>query len=227
MSSTAIHPSWLSFIEPAFKEPYMQDLKLFLLEEKKNNVVVYPHSSLVFNALIKTPLTKIKVVILGQDPYHGFGQAHGLAFSVPKGIPFPPSLQNIFKELSRDLNIPFPRSGDLSPWAEQGVFLLNSTLTVREGQAGSHQNKGWEVFTDYIISLVNSQCENVVFMLWGKFAQDKISLIDTEKHFILKAPHPSPLSAYRGFIGCSHFSDANTFLKNKEIGAIDWDLSKF
>jgi uracil-DNA glycosylase len=227
MSSSAIHPSWLSFIEPAFKEKYMQDLKFFLLEEKKNNVVVFPPSSLVFNALIKTPLTNIKVVILGQDPYHGLAQAHGLAFSVPKGIPFPPSLQNIFKELSRDLNIPFPRSGDLTSWAEQGVLLLNATLTVREGNAGSHQNKGWEVFTDYIISLVNTHCRNVVFMLWGKYAQDKVSLIDTEKHYILKAPHPSPLSAYRGFIGCSHFSAANTYLKNKGIGEIDWDLSKF
>lgn len=225
MTTSAIHSSWLPFVEPVFKQKYMQDLKSFLLEEKKNNKVVLPPSSLVFNALNKSPLTNIKVVILGQDPYHGLGQAHGLSFSVPSGVQFPPSLQNIFKELSRDLNIPFPRSGDLSAWASQGVLLLNATLTVREGQAGSHQNKGWEVFTDYIISLVNTHCSYVVFMLWGKYAQDKVTLIDTEKHLILKAPHPSPLSAYRGFIGCSHFSLANSYLKSKGLSEIVWDLT--
>lgn len=224
MSQIRLHESWLTFLKPEFESEYMSNLKAFLKQEKEQGKIVYPAGNDIFNALNLTPLDKVKVLLLGQDPYHGPGQAHGLSFSVQEGIPFPPSLQNIFKELGNDLSIPYPRSGNLTKWAEQGVLLLNATLTVRQSEAGSHQKKGWEIFTDKIISLVSAQNEPIVFLLWGKYAQDKANLIDTNKHLILNAPHPSPLSSHRGFFGCKHFSQTNDFLKSKGKSPIDWSL---
>jgi uracil-DNA glycosylase len=191
---------------------------------RKKKHTIYPPGKYIFNAFNKTPFNDVKVIILGQDPYHGPGQAHGLSFSVPSGIKTPPSLVNIFKEISEDLNLPTPSHGNLESWAAQGVLLLNSTLTVRANLAGSHQRKGWENFTDAIIKRLSDRRENLVFLLWGRFSQNKSVLIDEKKHLILQAPHPSPLSAYTGFFGCRHFSKTNEFLLKKEKDAIDWTL---
>jgi uracil-DNA glycosylase len=222
--SIDLHPSWLSHLESEFGLEYMLKLRGFLLAEKQAGKVIYPASERIFNAFNATPLDKVKVVILGQDPYHGPGQAHGLCFSVQPGVPAPPSLQNIFKELKRDLNCDIPSHGNLQSWAEQGVLLLNATLTVEHGRAGSHQQRGWETFTDRAIQLVNRQREGVVFMLWGSYAQKKGALLDSARHLILKSSHPSPLSAYRGFLGCGHFSKANEYLQGRGQKPIDWCL---
>lgn len=218
-----IHESWLHILNDEFQAPYFADLKRFLVEEKKR-FTVYPQGKDIFNAFNKTPLPNVRVVILGQDPYHGRGQAHGLCFSVQDGIKPPPSLVNIFKELHTDIGITVPLHGNLGKWAEQGVFLLNATLTVRAANAGSHQGKGWEQFTDAVIKKISHEKANVVFMLWGKYAQDKAILVNRQKHLILIAPHPSPYSADRGFFGCKHFSKANEYLKTKGLGEIDWQL---
>jgi uracil-DNA glycosylase len=217
--------SWKKFLIEEFEKPYMTDLKKFLKNEKLTKKTVFPPGPLIFNALNTTDFEKVKVVILGQDPYHGPSQAHGLSFSVPQGVRKPPSLLNIFKELHDDLKIPIPEHGDLSSWAKQGVLLLNATLTVQASKAGSHQNKGWELFTDKIIHVLNDNKENLVFMLWGSFAQKKGQFIDRKKHLVLESVHPSPLSAYRGFLGCKHFSKANAYLKSKGIKPIDWSIS--
>lgn len=206
-----------------FQSDYFGTLKEFLVDEK-NKYTLYPPGNLIFNAFQRTPFDRVKVVILGQDPYHGKGQAHGLCFSVPQGIPKPPSLVNIFKELHSDLGIPIPEHGNLEKWADQGVLLINATLTVRDSQAGSHQKHGWETFTNRVIELVSQEKSGVVFLLWGRFAQAKESLIDSGKHLILKSAHPSPLSAYNGFFGCRHFSKTNDYLKKQEKNGIDWTL---
>lgn len=219
-----LHPGWLKHLIGEFEQPYMKQLKAFLLAEKQQGKVIYPPSKNIFNAFNSTPLDQVKVVILGQDPYHGPNQAHGLCFSVQPGVPAPPSLQNMFKELNRDLGIPIPPHGCLQSWADQGVLLLNATLTVEQGRAGSHQGKGWEIFTDKAIQLVNEQCQGVVFLLWGSYAQKKSAFIDSRTHLILKAPHPSPLSAHRGFIGCGHFSKTNQYLQQLKKSPIDWRL---
>lgn len=226
MSDNAInmHSSWLEKIQGEFAKDYMQSLREFLVAEKKQHRVIYPHSKHTFAAFDITPFDDIKVVILGQDPYHGPGQAHGLCFSVPESIPLPPSLVNIYKEIQSDLDITMSNRGLLVPWAKQGVFLLNSTLTVVARQAGSHQGKGWEAFTDKAIALLNEQREHLVFMLWGSYAQKKGAFIDLSKHLVLKAPHPSPLSAHRGFFGCKHFSKANAYLEQHGQTAIDWTI---
>jgi uracil-DNA glycosylase len=217
-----IEESWQMALYDEFSSDYFIHLKQFLKEEKQK-FKIYPPGSLIFSAFNLTPLTAVKVVIIGQDPYHGKGQAHGLCFSVPDGIQIPPSLANIYKELNNELGIPIPKSGNLESWARQGVLLLNATLTVRAGNAGSHQGKGWENFTDTVIKTVSDLRAGIVFLLWGKFAQDKQSLIDKEKHFILKAPHPSPFSANRGFFGCGHFSETNRILTNNGLSEIDWN----
>lgn len=217
-------PSWLAHLAPEFELPYMRQLKQFLLQQKQAGKVIYPESQQIFNAFNSTPLDNVKVVILGQDPYHGPNQAHGLCFSVQPGIPTPPSLQNIYKELASDLGLPIPQHGYLQSWANQGVFLLNATLTVEHAKAGAHQGQGWEQFTDRAIQVVNAQREGVVFLLWGSYAQKKGQLIDGRKHLILRAPHPSPLSAYRGFMGCGHFSKVNAYLTSKGQAPIDWRL---
>ncbi|MGH1460605.1 MAG: uracil-DNA glycosylase [Neptuniibacter sp.] len=219
-------PSWNAVLADQFEQPYMQALKSFLREQKGLKKVIYPHSDHWFHALEATPLDQVKVVILGQDPYHQSGQAHGLCFSVMPGVKIPPSLVNIYKELSSDLEVEAVEHGYLESWAKQGVLLLNSVLTVEDSNAGSHQGKGWEVFTDQVIKQVNDQCQNVVFMLWGSYAQKKGACIDTEKHLVLKAPHPSPLSAYRGFLGCRHFSQGNAYLEQHGNRAIQWQLPK-
>jgi uracil-DNA glycosylase len=218
-----IDESWFKQLEQEFASQYFADLKTFLLDEK-SKYQIYPQSIHIFNAFNQTPFNKVKVVILGQDPYHGAGQAHGLCFSVPDNVAFPPSLINIFKELKNDLNIPLPKSGNLEKWAKNGVLLLNATLTVRAHQAGSHQKKGWEKFTDSAISALSKNRENLVFLLWGNYAQAKQSLIDTQKHLVLKSVHPSPLSASGGFFGCRHFSKTNDFLLQQDIEPIDWEL---
>lgn len=219
-----IHPSWLVHLAPEFEQPYMQQLKAFLLAEKQSGSVIYPESKNIFNAFNSTPLDQVKVVILGQDPYHGPNQAHGLCFSVQQGVQVPPSLQNMFKELQRDIGFQHPGHGCLQSWANQGVLMLNATLTVQQAAAGSHQGRGWEQFTDKAIQLVNQQCAGVVFLLWGSYAQKKAAFIDQKKHLVLKAPHPSPLSAHRGFIGCGHFSHANQYLNSQGKSPIDWQL---
>ena len=213
--------SWKAHLAGEFEKPYFSLLTSFVRKEYQS-ATCYPPASLIFNAFNQCPFDKVKVVIIGQDPYHGYGQAHGLCFSVNDGVQFPPSLVNIFKEIERDLHIPFPQSGNLTRWANQGVFLLNATLSVREGQAGSHQNKGWEEFTDRVIKEISDKKNNVVFMLWGSYAQRKGAVIDTKRHLVLKAVHPSPLSAYRGFIGCGHFSQANQYLASKGLTPIQW-----
>lgn len=220
-----LHPSWLSHLAGEFEQSYMKELRAFLIAEKQQGKIIYPPAKNIFNAFNSTPLDEVKVVILGQDPYHGPNQAHGLCFSVQPGIPAPPSLQNMFKELNRDLGIPVPPHGCLQSWANQGVLLLNATLTVEQGRAGSHQGKGWEIFTDKAIQLVNEHCSEVVFLLWGSYAQKKAAFINGNNHLILKAPHPSPLSAHRGFIGCGHFSKANQFLTQHNKSPIEWRLS--
>ena len=218
-----IEASWKAILLDEFNKDYFKELKQFLRQEKQQHII-YPSGKEIFNAFNCTPFEKVKVVILGQDPYHGKGQAHGLSFSVPFGIKPPPSLKNIFKELKADLDIPIAESGNLTSWAKQGVLLLNTTLTVRAKQAGSHQNKGWENFTDAVISSLSENKEDLVFLLWGRFAQNKASLIDSKKHYILTAAHPSPFSAYGGFFGCKHFSKTNEILNKNGLETIDWRL---
>ncbi|MFH1121711.1 MAG: uracil-DNA glycosylase [Bacteroidota bacterium] len=218
-----IDPEWKEALKEEFHMPYFESLRNFLLEEKKH-YLIYPPGPKIFEAFNRTPFSKVKVVMLGQDPYHGTGQAHGLCFSVPAGVDYPPSLQNILKELESDLGIPFPGSGDLTPWADQGVLLLNATLTVRANQAGSHQGHGWEQFTDSVIRHLSDQQNGLVFMLWGNYARNKKSIIDARRHCILEAPHPSPLSVYRGFFGCRHFSSANQWLEDKGQIPVNWGL---
>lgn len=218
-----IEEKWKEILWKEFQSPYFSELKEFLVEEKKQ-FTIFPPGNLMFNAFQHTPFDHVKAVVLGQDPYHGSGQAHGLCFSVPPGIPKPPSLVNIFKELHADLGIPVPEHGNLEKWADQGVLLLNATLSVRTGQAGSHQNRGWETFTNRVIEQISTYKSGVVFLLWGRYAQAKESLIDGQKHLILKAAHPSPFSAYNGFFGCQHFSKTNEYLKQHGINGIDWTL---
>jgi len=218
-----IEPSWKALLIEEFNQPYFLSLKEFLVEEKKKHTV-YPPGKLIFNAFNLTPFDDVRVVILGQDPYHGSGQAHGLCFSVPVGVPPPPSLVNIFKEIESDLGIRAPKHGNLEKWARQGVLLINATLTVRANQAGSHQNKGWEKFTDSVIKDLSDRKDNLVFLLWGNYALAKAAIIDGSKHHILKAPHPSPLSASRGFFGCRHFSKTNEILRQNGLKEIDWRL---
>lgn len=219
-----IENDWLLSINEEFKKPYYQKLYQFVREEY-NTRIIYPPADDIFNALHLTPLSEVKVLILGQDPYHNEHQAHGLSFSVlPEQTEIPPSLQNIYQELQEDLGCYIPNNGYLEKWAKQGVLLLNTVLTVRAHQANSHKGKGWEEFTDAIIRAVNSQDRPVVYMLWGRPAQSKIPMLTNPKHMILKAPHPSPLSAYRGFLGCKHFSQANEFLKKNGVEPIDWQI---
>ncbi|WP_425515232.1 uracil-DNA glycosylase [Motiliproteus sediminis] len=219
-----IEPGWLQQLGPEFEQPYMGALREFLQAEKAARKVIYPHSRDCFNALNYTPLDQVKVVILGQDPYHGPNQAHGLCFSVKPGVKVPPSLVNIYKELASDIGVQPVAHGYLESWARQGVLLLNAVLTVEQGQANAHQGKGWEQFTDRVIHIVNEQCDNVVFLLWGSYAQKKGAFIDSERHCVLKAPHPSPLSAHRGFFGCRHFSAANRYLEAQGREPINWQL---
>jgi len=215
---------WKEHLEDEFRQPYMQALAEFLTAEENAGKVLFPASAHCFNALNSTPLDQVRVVILGQDPYHGPGQAHGLCFSVRPDVPPPPSLVNMFKEIWSDLGIAPPDHGCLQPWAEQGVLLLNSVLTVAQGQAGAHQGKGWETFTDRIIETVNRERESVVFLLWGNYAKKKGQHIDRNRHLVLEGPHPSPLSAYRGFFGCKHFSQANEWLREQGQGPVNWEL---
>lgn len=217
-----LEPGWKQALASEFSSDYMTRLRAFLLAEKQQGKVVYPPGSQIFNAFEHTPFDQVKVVILGQDPYHGPGQAHGLCFSVPEGVPPPPSLINIFKEISRDFGTPLSRNGNLEHWADQGVLLLNATLTVVQGQAGAHQGKGWERFTDAVIDRLNRERDGLVFMLWGSYAQKKGALIDRQRHLVLTAPHPSPLSAHRGFIGCGHFSKANDYLRSHGKQPVSW-----
>ena len=216
--------TWSDALRDEKKDPYFQSIISTIDRERKSGKVIYPPNHEVFNALSLTPLESVKVVILGQDPYHGPGQAHGLCFSVRNGVPAPPSLQNIFKELEQDLQIPRPSHGCLEHWATQGVLLLNASLTVERGKPQSHQHLGWHRFTDTVVQLLNEQCDHLVFMLWGASAQKKGSRIDSSKHLVLKAPHPSPLSAHRGFFGCKHFSTANEYLRQHKDAEIDWSL---
>lgn len=222
--SPSIDESWKIALQKQFKAPYFSELKQFLVEEKKKNIV-YPPGPQIFSAFNHTPFNKVKVVIIGQDPYHGAGQANGLCFSVSSGIKQPPSLVNIFKEIHSDMGLPIPESGNLEPWADQGVLLLNATLTVRANTPGSHQNKGWEIFTDAVIKYLSENKKGLVFLLWGRFAQAKEVLIDSSKHYILKAAHPSPFSAYNGFFGCKHFSKTNELLRKQGLAEINWDPS--
>ena len=221
-----MYPSWIEPLRTEFSQPYMADLKSFLAAERKDGKRIFPEAANWFRALDLTPLDKVRVVILGQDPYHALGQAHGLCFSVPHGVQPPPSLVNIYKELESDLGIRPAPHGMLEHWAKQGVLLLNSVLTVEMGRAGSHRDRGWERFTDRIIQAVNAKHDPVVFMLWGNYAQKKAAFVDRSRHLVLKAPHPSPLSAYSGFFGCKHFSKANAFLQSKGLPPIDWALPR-
>lgn len=216
-----IEPKWKSALAAEFEKSYFQDLTTSVKQAYVDRVV-YPAPQSVFNAFTLCPFDQVKVVILGQDPYHGPNQAHGLAFSVPEGVRTPPSLLNIHKEIKADLGTEVPDNGNLKRWAKQGVFLLNATLTVEAGNAGSHQGLGWEQFTDAVIKTISDQKEHVAFLLWGSYARSKAPLIDTQKHLILEAPHPSPLSAHRGFLGCRHFSQTNTFLENNNLQPIKW-----
>ena len=220
-----IEDSWKEVLTDDFNASYFAELKSFLVEEKQKHVV-YPPGSLIFSAFNHTSFNNVKVVIIGQDPYHGAGQANGLCFSVADNIKKPPSLVNIFKELNSDLGIPIPVNGNLENWAKQGILLLNATLTVRANQAGSHQNKGWEIFTDNVIKILSEKKEGLVFILWGAFAQAKEKLINISKHHILKAAHPSPFSAYNGFFGCKHFSKTNELLQKMGKEIINWDVEK-
>ena len=228
MSEVRLHESWLGALGAEFEQPYMKGLRDFLLAEKAAGQRIFPKGSEWFRALDLTPLGAVRIVILGQDPYHGAGQAHGLCFSVKPGTPAPPSLVNIYKEMQTDLGIPPARHGFLEHWAKQGVLLLNSVLTVRMGQAASHRERGWERFTDAVVAEVNRQPSPVVFMLWGSYAQKKAAQIDCidrgGRHLVLKAPHPSPLSAHNGYFGCRHFSKANDFLASRGLAPIDWAL---
>lgn len=219
-----LEESWRQALAPEFGNPYMSELRRFLLSEKEAGKRIFPKRGDYFRALDLTPLDQVKVVILGQDPYHGLGQAHGLCFSVQPGVRIPPSLVNIYKELQSDLGIPPASHGFLEHWARQGVLLLNSVLTVEEARAASHQGRGWERFTDAVIRAVNDQCDGVVFLLWGSYAQKKAAFVDRDRHLVLRAPHPSPLSAHNGFFGSRHFSQANAFLVSRGKQPIDWKL---
>lgn len=219
-----IEPRWKELLKDEFSKPYFQQIVLHLKTERTQGKTIYPPGPFIFNAFDTTPIDNVKVVILGQDPYHGPGQAHGLCFSVQNGIAPPPSLVNIFKELHDDIGITIPNHGNLTHWAQQGVFLLNASLTVRAGEPMSHAKIGWATFTDTVIKKISEQKEHVVFLLWGKFAQDKKILIDETKHLVLKAAHPSPLSAHNGFMGCKHFSKTNAWLMSKGIDPVDWQL---
>lgn len=219
-----LEDSWMQRVGQEFDQPYMQQLKQFLVQEKQAGKAIFPPGNLIFNALNTTAFDKVKVVILGQDPYHGPGQAHGLSFSVPTGVRFPPSLLNIFKEIQAELGLPIPNQGCLQSWAEQGVLLLNATLTVEQANAGSHQGKGWEQFTDAVIRALAEERSDLVFMLWGSYAQKKGAFIDGSKHCVLKSAHPSPLSAHRGFLGNGHFAKANDYLAQHGQTVIDWSV---
>ena len=224
MVNPRIDPSWLEVLRPQFEAPYFEQLKAFLVEERQR-YVCYPPGSKIFNAFDSTPFDKVKVVILGQDPYHEPGQAMGLCFSVPDGVAVPPSLVNIIKEINSDLGTQIPLTqGNLTGWAEQGVLLLNATLTVRAHQAGSHQRHGWELFTDAAIRALSEKRQGLVFLLWGSYAISKAQFIDRSRHLVLTAPHPSPLSAYRGFFGCRHFSQCNAYLVQQGLPPIDWTM---
>ena len=217
-----LEPSWKQRLADEFDLPYMAALREFLLQRKRAGAVIYPPGHLIFNALNSTPFERVKVVILGQDPYHGPGQAHGLCFSVREGVECPPSLRNIYREIADDLGCAPPSSGNLQHWSDQGVLLLNAVLTVERGRAGSHQGKGWEQFTDRIVGELNAGREGIVFMLWGSYAMKKGAVIDRQRHLVLTAPHPSPLSAHRGFFGCRHFSRANAWLEKRGEKPIHW-----
>mgnify|MGYP005854740149 CR=1 FL=1 len=223
-ASVKMETSWAQALEAEFSKPYFLALVDFLKTEKQSGHVIYPPGSQIFNAFDLTPIDNVRVVILGQDPYHGPGQAHGLCFSVQRGVPPPPSLVNIFQELYNDLNVPSPRHGNLEHWARQGVLLLNATLTVRAGQAGSHQGKGWETFTDAVMECLNARHAGLVFLLWGKFAQAKARCIDPQRHHMLQAAHPSPLAARNGFFGCRHFSKTNALLEAQGKAPIEWQI---
>jgi uracil-DNA glycosylase len=216
---------WLNALQDEFQKEYMKNLKSFLADELNNKKIIYPKGEHIFQAFKETPLDKVRVVIIGQDPYHGPNQAHGMCFSVLPGIKPPPSLLNIYKELQDDLGITPPNHGYLLPWAQQGVFLLNSTLTVEAHKAASHQGRGWETFTDKVIEILNQQDRKLIFLLWGSPAQKKARLVDPNKHYLLKSVHPSPLSAYRGFLGCKHFSQANNLLSKMGEAPINWALN--
>ena len=224
MSDAKLEPSWKSRVGDYLQRDDMQALAAYLRQRKQAGARIYPPGSQIFAALDATPFDQAKVVILGQDPYHGAGQAHGLCFSVAPGVAVPPSLANIYKELERDLGLPNPGHGHLLPWARQGVLLLNSVLTVEDGHAGAHAGKGWEGFTDHIVETLGREREHLVFMLWGAYAQKKGAVIDPRRHRVLKAPHPSPLSAHRGFLGCGHFSAANEYLARHGQAPINWSL---
>jgi uracil-DNA glycosylase len=219
-----IEASWKEVLKDEFNKPYFKQISDHIKTEKEQGKIIYPAGSQIFNAFEKTPFHNVKVVILGQDPYHGAGQAMGLSFSVPEGIPIPPSLVNIFKELREDIGMMTPTHGNLTSWAQQGVLLLNASLSVRAGEAMSHSRIGWHLFTNSIIEKISGQRKNVVFLLWGKFAQEKEALINKTRHCILKAPHPSPLSAYSGFFGCRHFSKANAYLIKNGIDPVNWAI---
>ena len=225
LSEIKIHPSWMQKIGSEFDKDYMKSLKGFLSTELKSGKIIYPKETDYFSAFDHTPFDKVRVVIIGQDPYHGACQAHGLCFSVKKGVPQPPSLQNIFKELKSDLGIEPPTHGNLEEWANQGVLLLNAVLTVEADNAASHQSKGWEQFTDEIIRRLNDERESLVFVLWGSYAQKKAAFVDRNKHFVIESPHPSPLSSYRGFFGSKPFSKINNYLKSKGKKPIDWKIT--
>jgi len=217
-----LESSWKLRLQDEFDQPYMTGLRQYLLDRKRNGAVIYPPGKQIFNALDSTPFEQVKVVIFGQDPYHGPGQAHGLCFSVPEGVAVPPSLLNIYKEIESDLGLPRPASGNLQCWADQGILLLNAVLTVERGHASAHQGKGWEKFTDRVVAELNAGRENLVFLLWGSYAMKKGAIIDRDRHFVLTAPHPSPLSAHRGFFGCSHFSKANAWLERNGMEPVRW-----
>ncbi len=222
-----MHPSWQELLAPEFYKPYMRQLDAFLAEEARKKAIVYPPPEAIFNAFAETPFDDVSVVIIGQDPYHGVGQAHGLSFSVPYGVPLPPSLKNIFKELGSDLGVAPPPHGCLLQWAKQGVLLLNATLTVRADTAASHQGQGWEIFTDRVVELLCEREKPVVFLLWGKFALAKFRHVEAcaaDRHLALTSAHPSPLSAHAGFFGCKHFSKANAFLQKMGRKPIDWTI---
>lgn len=225
MSQLKLENSWKEKLHSEFDLIYMQNLKKFLKTRLQEKAEIFPKGDHYFAALNATKFEKVKVVILGQDPYHGPGQAHGLSFSVPVGVDVPPSLQNIFKELKEDLKLPIPKSGYLQKWADQGVLLLNAVLTVESGKPGSHQGQGWEIFTDKIVSLLNEERQNLVFVLWGAYAQKKGAIINTEKHLVLRSAHPSPLSSYRGFFGSRPFSKINEYLVSTQQSPIDWSLN--
>ncbi|MCW0414166.1 uracil-DNA glycosylase [Xanthomonas sacchari] len=223
-SRIQLEPSWKAQVGDWLLRPEMRELAAFLRQRKAAGARVFPPGRQIFAAFDATPFERVEVVILGQDPYHGYGQAHGLCFSVLPGVPVPPSLLNIYKEIEDDLDIRRPDHGCLLPWAQRGVLLLNAVLTVEEGRAGAHQGKGWEGFTDHVVETLNREREGLVFLLWGSYAQAKGKVIDTRRHRVLKAPHPSPLSAHRGFLGCKHFSAANEYLKRRGAAPIDWSL---